>query len=537
MTVFTISVILQRVPTTVMSQAALSLKNLTNALNKVEDWEGLGIQLDIEYHELQKIFKDHSSTEERKRAMLQFWLKNSMKPSWETLIAALGKLNLKNIADEIKQYQVPSSAQPEDDPPLVSENVTSVDTLHTDPPSSPPTDQPEETSTMGVKKMQQEIATLVTKYDDLVSRTVETFSEMQEDSPHFFRRLQATVAVLPTSLKYQHRYFLEHNCSKIGKATTVEEILSILNNYCDSLNCSLLAHIIGKFGDDKLKKQLSNYMEALREFRSQTKIADFMETYTGSPKLSPEFVPLVTKMSPEWEHRTLEEAVSESVTSADILRTDPPSFPPTDQPEKTSAVRVRKVQQEIATLKDMYDDLVEKTVEKFSERQEDSPHFCRKLRISVAVLPTSLKYQHRFFLEHHSSKIGKATTVEEIFSILNSYWNFLNCNLLAHIINKFGDEELQKQLSSYTTALQSFRLRTRITDFMKAYTGDPTLPQQLVALKMKIGSEWEQCTLEDAEELRRSMATDSSTTDFTTYFMGGVPGSIYKFGDEQLQKN
>ena len=321
-----------------MSQEALSLKNLTNALNKVEDWEGLGIQLDIEYHELQKIFKDRSSTEERKRAMLQFWLKNGTKLSWETLITALGNLNLKNIAEEIKQeYQVPSSTQPEDDPPPASENVTSADTLRTDPPSSPPTDQPEE----------------------------------------------------------------------------------------------------------------------------------------------------------------------------------------------TSAVKVKKVQQEITILVDMYDDLVAKTVEKFSERQEDSPHFCRKLRISVAVLPTSLKYQHRYFLEHHSSKIGKATTVEEIFSILNSYWNFLNCNLLAHIIGKFGDEELQKQLSSYTTALQAFRLRTRITDFMKAYTGNPSLPQQLLALKMKIGSEWEQCTLEDAEELRRSMATDSSTTDFTTYFMGGVPGSIY----------
>ena len=292
-----------------MSQEALSLKNLTNALNKVEDWEGLGIQLDIEYHELQKIFKDRSSTEERKRAMLQFWLKNGTKPSWKTLHAALRKLNLKNIAEEIKQeYEVPSSTQPEDDPPLVSDNVTSVDTLHTDLPSSPPTDQPEETSAMGVKKMQQEIATLVTKYDDLVSRTVETFSEMQEDSPHFIRRLRATVAVLPTSLKYQHQYFLEHHSSQIAKSTTVEEILSILNNYCDFLNCSLLAHIIGKFGDDKLQKQLRNYMEALREFRSQTKIADFMETCTGSPNLSPEFAALETKMSPEWEHRTLEEA-------------------------------------------------------------------------------------------------------------------------------------------------------------------------------------------------------------------------------------
>ena len=42
-----------------------------------------------------------------------------------------------------------------------------------------------------------------------------------------------------------------------------------------------------------------------------------------------------------------------------------------------------------------------------------------------------------------------------------------------------------------------------------------------------MGSEWEQSTLEDAEELCRSMAMNSSTTDFAFYFMGGGPGSIY----------
>ena len=367
----------ESVNTTVMPWATLSLKNLTNALHEVDDWWRLGIQLDIDYHELQKIVEVHSTVEQRKSAMLQLWRDKDVQVSWETLLVSLGKMNLKRIAENIKrEYQVPSSIHSQGESPLVlsataqSANVTTEDSPSTPPtaqpgqpltsqsesvtmappltpptdqpeqtltsqsesvtmapplpptaqpeqslttqsesvtmapPSTPPTDQPEQTR---VRKMQQEIATLVNKYDDLVSRTVETFSEMQEDS-HFCRRLQFSVAVLPTSLKYQHQYFLEQHSAQIAKSTTVAEILSILNNYCDFLNCSLLAHIIGKFGDDKLQKQLSNYMEALREFRSHTKIADFMETCTGSPNLSPDFVALETKMSPEWEHRTLEEA-------------------------------------------------------------------------------------------------------------------------------------------------------------------------------------------------------------------------------------
>ena len=350
-----VSVNQESVNTAVMPWATLSLKNLIDALHEVDDWQGLGIRLDIEYCDLQKIAKDHPTVEERKYAMLQFWLNKDVQVSWETLLVSLGKMNLKRIAEKIKkEFKIPSSTQSQGESPLVlsataqSANVTTEDSPSTPPtdqpeqplttqsesvtmapPLTPPTDQPEqsltsqsESATMAppltplieqpeitrVRKMQQEIATLVTKYDDLVSRTVETFSEMQEDSPHFCRRLQISVAVLPTSLKYQHQYFLEQHSSQIAKSTTVAEILSILNNYCDFLNCSLLAHIIDKFGDDKLKKQLSNYMEALREFRSHTKIADFMETCTGSPNLSPEFVALETKMSPEWEHRTLEEA-------------------------------------------------------------------------------------------------------------------------------------------------------------------------------------------------------------------------------------
>ena len=347
-----------------MAWAPLSLKNLTNALHEVDDWQGLGIQLDIGYHELQKFANEHRNTEEQKRAMLQFWLDKEPKASWKTLMSALGKLNLRRAAEEIeREYQMPSTAQSEDGPLLVpttatqSENITTVAS-----PSTLPSHQPEQT---GAK---------------------------------------------------------------------------------------------------------------------------------------------------------------------DITRVDPLSTTPngTHTPDQSSARKVREVQLEISKLVALYDDLVQNTVETLSEMQEDSPKFFRKFRISVAVLPTSLKYQHSYFLDHHSSQIAKATTVEEVFSLLNRYCNFLNCSLLVHIINKFGDEVLKKQLSNYTQALQAFRSRTKITDFIQTRTGNPNLPQEfIVTLKAEMGSKWEYSTLEDAEELRKSMARKSCTADYTLYITGGVPGSIF----------
>jgi len=168
------------------------------------------------------------------------------------------------------------------------------------------------------------------------------------------------------------------------------------------------------------------------------------------------------------------------------------------------------VQQEKDVLVSMYDKLVENTVVTFSRQQENSPEFFCRLRATVAVLPTSLKYQHQYFLDRHSPQVAKATTVEEIFSILNMYCDFLNCGLLAHIIDKFGDKSLKKELSNYTTALKEFCLRTKITDFIKTYGQTLNVPPGFVTVKMKMGIKWESSTLEDVEEYRKSVALDSA---------------------------
>ena len=369
-----------------MSWASLSLKNLTNALREVDDWQDLGIQLDIKYHELQKFVSEHQKTEERKRAMLQFWLDRDTQASWEKVISALSEMKLNRVAEEIKRkYQMPSTTQSEDVSPLVPTVATEPENVPTaDPPSIPPTDQSEQV--------------LITQ----------------------------TESVTPVDL-------------------------------------------------------------------SSIQLSDR---------------PLSTQ--------------SENIPIA-----DPPTAPPIDEPEQTDTERVKKVRLEIAALVAMYDELVARTVEKFIESQEESPLFFRKLRTTVAVLPTSLKYQHKYFLEHHSSQIAKATTVEEIFSILNRYCNFLNCSLLAHIINMFGDEEQKKKMNSYTTALQAFRSRTKIRDFVKICPGNPTIPPEFVALKTKLSPEWQERTLEDVEGYRMSMVLSSSLASYALYLVEGIPGSIY----------
>ena len=277
-----------------MTWAPLSIKNLTNALSGVVDCEGLGIQLEIDYHELQKIFKDLPTTEERKRAVMNLWLESNIGASWEKLLTALQKMKLSRIAQDIEnEYLLPSDCSRSE---YVSDDVLTT-----------PAECRVQSSEMRVRLLQQEKDTLVWKYDNLVANAVETFSEWQEMSPNFFRKLRASVAVLPTSLKYQHQYFLKQHSSEIAKTTTVEEIFGILNRYCNFLNCSLLAHIVNKFGDEGLKKEVRAYTTALKEFRSRTKITDFSKTCAEKSEIPPEFVTLKMRMGGNWEHCTLED--------------------------------------------------------------------------------------------------------------------------------------------------------------------------------------------------------------------------------------
>ena len=165
-----------------MSWASLSLKNLTNALREVSDWQDLGIQLDIQYHELQKFVSEHQTTEERKRAMLQFWLDDDTNASWKKVISALSEMQLNRVAEEIKRkYQLPPTTWSEDvPPPTVTAELESVPTA--DPPSIPLNDQPEATLTAQSENVTAVDLALPT--DQTEGSSTEGVTKVQLEMPH-----------------------------------------------------------------------------------------------------------------------------------------------------------------------------------------------------------------------------------------------------------------------------------------------------------------------------------------------------------------
>ena len=205
----------------------------------------------------------------------------------------------------------------------------------------------------------------------------------------------------------------------------------------------------------------------------------------------------------------------------------PSSAPPTEHLVHTSAMRQREVQHEIHTLKGMYDHLLMKTVESFKEKYMETPAFLSRLRTSIAILPSSLKEEHIHFLHEKSSEIAKATSVDELFIIVNCYSDFLNCSLVVHVIERFGDDQLREDLQNYTVELESFRFRTNLSDFIAAHTGRQEIPRNFLKLVLKMGPQWELCTLKDLEEFCKTLKGRSFLTSYAFRFIGGETGSIF----------
>ena len=55
-----------------------------------------------------------------------------------------------------------------------------------------------------------------------------------------------------------------------------------------------------------------------------------------------------------------------------------------------------------------------------------SKDFLTKFKVTLTTLPLSRRYQHLLFLENKKIQIKKAEDIDELFDILDPYWNYVD---------------------------------------------------------------------------------------------------------------
>ena len=179
----------------------------------------------------------------------------------------------------------------------------------------------------------------------------------------------------------------------------------------------------------------------------------------------------------------------------------------------------RNIEKEIQELEDEFSSVVMKAALDL-EKIELS---LVKLHITTQ-LPVSIKHQHIKFLQENLSAISNAKSVQEIFSILALYWDFLNCGLLNEIVRRLGNHETKQLMDQYMEKLREFRVKTKLGDFIGKWAR--CCPPHFSEFITELQGEWSEHTLEDLENLRIELARKICVEGYALPCISTKPGSV-----------
>ena len=110
----------------------------------------------------------------------------------------------------------------------------------------------------------------------------------------------------------------------------------------------------------------------------------------------------------------------------------------------------------------------------------------QRLKRCITRLHASIRYQHIAFIRENMKAITHAESMEEIFGVLNLYWDFLNYTLLEHIVNEFGNNDTKAAMVNYVTELVAFRKATNLSNFITHWPCKGKVPPNMTKLVIKM---------------------------------------------------
>lgn len=142
----------------------------------------------------------------------------------------------------------------------------------------------------------------------------------------------------------------------------------------------------------------------------------------------------------------------------------------------------------------------------------------KRVADSLTSLHADDEDEHKQFLESHVSVLFNASNHSELFGTMNFHWNYLNYQLLDHLVEEFDLELVKEDMDTYKKDLQRFREKTPLALFCQAqrrrHIQAPTEFREMVA-----EFDWpDEVMLEDVEQFRQEYAYHYSLRECAMMF-------------------
>ena len=146
-------------------------------------------------------------------------------------------------------------------------------------------------------------------------------------------------------------------------------------------------------------------------------------------------------------------------------------------------------------------------------------------KVKLASVDVNAQKHHETALK---SIIGHKETIEDIWIDLSFYMNFLNYELLQHVLNKFEVAALQKRMKQYKEKITAFFRSTKVCDFVEYWPVQGITPPKadLREFIVKYGKSWETCTLEQLDQLKGRLARKLLIPEFAVLLQNAQESSV-----------
>ena len=134
--------------------------------------------------------------------------------------------------------------------------------------------------------------------------------------------------------------------------------------------------------------------------------------------------------------------------------------------------------------------------------------------------------------EHHVPFLKEITkgkdSVFDIWSELSPYLNFLNYEILQHILFNFSDDSVQRDMDEYASMMEDFFQETRLCEFLECWPvrGKAPPAEELSNFVVKHKKDWDTCTLHDLDILEKSLARKLFLPTFAVILRDASPGCV-----------
>ena len=187
--------------------------------------------------------------------------------------------------------------------------------------------------------------------------------------------------------------------------------------------------------------------------------------------------------------------------STDVLSTRP-SFQQLSSSEQGELKAILK--EDVRKMQYQFGSLVTKTRDSVEERIS-VVKFSGSI-LALGAFDPALE-QDRPLLDEHKEEIKQAESISEIFRVLNTYWNYLNFEILEYTVDLYGTIDDKKRLENYNKQLHEFCKR-RIFELPLSQSGNgngSVLSPKQAEFNVKLDVR-EDIKLEDALRIKRRIA-------------------------------